>query len=143
MAMAMAPTAVVCPCSGLRASPRARPSLRSSFFGSSAASCARERVAMMPGRRGGALSVRCGGAFIPAEHRWMYEGIESLGPDIWNKTWYPKASDHENVKKQWYVVDAADKRLGRLASTIAIYIRGKNLPTYTPSVDMGAYVIVV
>lgn len=96
------------------------------------------------------LSIRCKtdtpakGRFIPAEHRWMYEGIEKLGPDIWNeKTWYPKAADHLNVEKTWYVVDAADKRLGRLASTIAIHIRGKDLPTYTPSVDMGAFVVVV
>ncbi|KAL2326834.1 hypothetical protein Fmac_020261 [Flemingia macrophylla] len=65
------------------------------------------------------------------------------GPDIWNKTWYPKAADHVNTEKTWYVVDATDKVLGRLASTIAIHIRGKNLPTYTPSVDMGAFVIVV
>ncbi|KAG6480641.1 hypothetical protein ZIOFF_057226 [Zingiber officinale] len=63
--------------------------------------------------------------------------------DIWNKTWYPKAADHINSEKTWYIVDAADKILGRLASTIAIHIRGKNLVTYTPSVDMGAYVIVV
>lgn len=63
--------------------------------------------------------------------------------DIWNKTWYPKAADHMNTDKPWYVVDATDKILGRLASTIAIYIRGKNLATYTPSVDMGAFVIVV
>ncbi|XP_027354585.1 50S ribosomal protein L13, chloroplastic [Abrus precatorius] len=65
------------------------------------------------------------------------------GPDIWNKTWYPKAADHVNTEKTWYVVDATDKVLGRLASTIAIHIRGKNLATYTPSVDMGAFVIVV
>ncbi|RDX98995.1 50S ribosomal protein L13, chloroplastic, partial [Mucuna pruriens] len=65
------------------------------------------------------------------------------GPDIWNKSWYPKAADHVNTEKTWYVVDAADKVLGRLASTIAIHIRGKNLATYTPSVDMGAFVIVV
>ncbi|TKY66373.1 50S ribosomal protein L13 [Spatholobus suberectus] len=65
------------------------------------------------------------------------------GPDIWNKSWYPKATDHVNTEKTWYVVDAADKVLGRLASTIAIHIRGKNLATYTPSVDMGAFVIVV
>ncbi|MED6186155.1 60S ribosomal protein L13 [Stylosanthes scabra] len=65
------------------------------------------------------------------------------GPDIWNKTWYPKAADHVNTEKTWYVVDATDKVLGRLASTIAIHIRGKNLETYTPSVDMGAFVIVV
>jgi large subunit ribosomal protein L13 len=63
--------------------------------------------------------------------------------DIWNKTWYPKAADHINTEKTWYIVDATDKILGRLASTIANYIRGKNLATYTPSVDMGAYVIVV
>lgn len=63
--------------------------------------------------------------------------------DIWNKTWYPKAADHVNTEKTWYVVDATDKILGRLASTIAVHIRGKNLATYTPSVDMGAYVIVV
>ena len=63
--------------------------------------------------------------------------------DIWNKTWYPKAADHVNTEKTWYVVDATDKILGRLASTIAIHIRGKNLATFTPSVDMGAFVIVV
>ncbi|KAK7314693.1 hypothetical protein VNO77_33220 [Canavalia gladiata] len=65
------------------------------------------------------------------------------GPDIWNKSWYPKAADHVNTEKTWYVVDATDKVLGRLASTIAIHIRGKNLATFTPSVDMGAFVIVV
>jgi hypothetical protein len=48
-----------------------------------------------------------------------------------------------NTEKPWYIVDASDKILGRLASTIAIFIRGKNLATYTPSVDMGAFVIVV
>lgn len=48
-----------------------------------------------------------------------------------------------NTEKPWYIVDATDKILGRMASTIAIYIRGKNLATYTPSVDMGAFVIVV
>ncbi|CAI5516009.1 unnamed protein product [Closterium sp. Naga37s-1] len=93
----------------------------------------------------GRLAVRCAGkgGFIPAEHRWMYEGIENKGPDDWNRTYYPKEADHLNVEKQWYIVDAADKRLGRLASTIANHIRGKDQPTYTPSVDMGAYVIVV
>jgi ribosomal protein L13 len=48
-----------------------------------------------------------------------------------------------NTEKPWYIVDASDKILGRLASTISIFIRGKNLATYTPSVDMGAFVIVV
>ncbi|XP_057973670.1 large ribosomal subunit protein uL13c [Malania oleifera] len=84
-----------------------------------------------------------GSAVVPIDQRWMFEGDEINGPDIWNKTWYPKAADHINTDKTWYVVDATDKILGRLASTIAIYIRGKNLATYTPSVDMGAFVIVV
>ncbi|KAK6946609.1 Ribosomal protein L13 [Dillenia turbinata] len=80
---------------------------------------------------------------IPLDQRWMFEQFEANGPDIWNKTWYPKAADHVNTNKPWYVVDATDKILGRLASTIAIHIRGKNLASYSPSVDMGAFVIVV
>ncbi|KAK3025490.1 hypothetical protein RJ639_041571, partial [Escallonia herrerae] len=91
-----------------------------------------------------AAKVRCQSqAIVPAEQRWMFEESEISGPDIWNKTWYPKAADHVNTEKTWYIVDATDKILGRLASTIAIYIRGKNLATYTPSVDMGAFVIVI
>ncbi|GLT81071.1 hypothetical protein SLA2020_524770 [Shorea laevis] len=80
---------------------------------------------------------------VPDNQGWMFEDTEFEGPDIWNTTWYPKAKDHINTEKTWYIVDATDKILGRLASTIAVYIRGKNLPTYTPSVDMGAFVIVV
>ncbi|KAL5732295.1 60S ribosomal protein L13 [Ranunculus cassubicifolius] len=80
---------------------------------------------------------------VPQEQHWMFADDEINGPDIWNKTWYPKGSDHINTDKTWYIVDATDKVLGRLASTIAIYIRGKDLATYTPSVDMGAFVIVV
>lgn len=62
---------------------------------------------------------------------------------MWNTTYYPKAADHINLEKQWYIVDAADKRLGRMASAIAVHIRGKNLATFSPSIDMGAYVVVV
>jgi large subunit ribosomal protein L13 len=50
---------------------------------------------------------------------------------------------NENVECNWYVVDAADKTLGRLASEIAQYIRGKQKRTFTPHVDMGDYVVVV
>lgn len=82
-------------------------------------------------------------AYIPLDQRWMFEESEIDGPDIWNETWYPKAADHVNTDKPWYIVDASDKILGRMASTIAIHMRGKNLATYTPSVDMGAFVIVV
>jgi len=47
------------------------------------------------------------------------------------------------VKQEWYVVDATDQVLGRLASRIATILRGKHKPTYTPHLDMGDYVIVV
>ena len=47
------------------------------------------------------------------------------------------------LEKKWYVVDAADQRLGRLATEIAMILRGKNKPTYTPHMDTGDYVIVV
>jgi len=47
------------------------------------------------------------------------------------------------VKKQWYIIDAEGQTLGRLASLAATYIRGKNSATYTPSQDMGNYVIVI
>ena len=56
------------------------------------------------------------------------------------KTFSAKA--HE-VRRDWFVVDAADKTLGRLASEIALRLRGKHKPEYTPHVDTGDYVIVV
>lgn len=47
------------------------------------------------------------------------------------------------IERKWYVVDATDHTLGRLASEIASILRGKNKPTYTPHIDTGDYVIVV
>ncbi len=49
----------------------------------------------------------------------------------------------ENVKRDWYLVDAQDLVLGRLATQIANILRGKNKAIYTPSVDTGDFVIVV
>jgi len=49
----------------------------------------------------------------------------------------------ENVKRDWYVVDAQDAVLGRLSTQIASVLRGKNKAIYTPSVDTGDFVIVV
>ncbi|MCX5856494.1 MAG: 50S ribosomal protein L13 [Deltaproteobacteria bacterium] len=49
----------------------------------------------------------------------------------------------ENVERNWYVVDAEGKVLGRLASEIAKRLRGKDKPVYTPYVDTGDFVIVV
>ncbi len=47
------------------------------------------------------------------------------------------------VKRDWYVVDASGKTLGRLASEIARRLRGKHKPEYTPHVDTGDYIVVV
>ena len=49
----------------------------------------------------------------------------------------------ETIERKWYVVDAENKTLGRLASEVAKVLRGKNKPIYTPHVDTGDYVIVV
>ncbi len=49
----------------------------------------------------------------------------------------------ETVERCWYVVDATDKVLGRLATEIATRLRGKHKPEYTPHVDTGDYIVVV
>jgi len=49
----------------------------------------------------------------------------------------------ESVQRDWYVVDAADKTLGRFAAEIALRLRGKHKPEYTPHVDTGDYIVVV
>ena len=48
-----------------------------------------------------------------------------------------------NVKRDWFVVDAEGKTLGRLASEIARILRGKHKPIYSPAVDCGDYVVVI
>jgi large subunit ribosomal protein L13 len=50
---------------------------------------------------------------------------------------------NETIEHKWYVVDAADKVLGRLATQIAKVLRGKHKPEYTPHADAGDYVIVL
>jgi large subunit ribosomal protein L13 len=49
----------------------------------------------------------------------------------------------ETVKRDWYVVDATDKTLGRLCSELARRLRGKHKPIYTPHVDTGDYLVVI
>ncbi len=56
------------------------------------------------------------------------------------RTFSPKASD---VTRQWHVIDASDVVLGRLASQIAILLRGKHKPMFAPHVDTGDFVIVI
>ena len=57
-----------------------------------------------------------------------------------NRTYVAKKED---INRQWYIVDARDKILGRLASKVAVILRGKHKPIFTPHVDTGDGVIVI
>jgi large subunit ribosomal protein L13 len=56
------------------------------------------------------------------------------------KTQFAKKGE---IERRWYVVDAKDAVLGRLATKIATYLRGKNKPVFTPNVDTGDFIIVI
>ncbi len=56
------------------------------------------------------------------------------------KTYLPSQA---SLEPKWYIIDATDQRLGRLATEIAMILRGKNKPTFTPHMDTGDFVIVV
>lgn len=56
------------------------------------------------------------------------------------KTFSMKAGD---IRRDWYIVDATDKTLGRLATEIAHRLRGKHKPEYTPHMDVGDYIVVI
>jgi len=53
------------------------------------------------------------------------------------------SANKETVKRDWFVVDATDKTLGRMAAEIALRLRGKHKPVYTPHVDTGDYIVVI
>ena len=54
-----------------------------------------------------------------------------------------KSLRKEDVDRQWYIIDATDKVLGRLSTEVVNTLRGKNKPTYTPHVDTGDHVIII
>lgn len=56
------------------------------------------------------------------------------------KTWFAKKNE---VEQKWWVVDATDKPLGRLATEVAMVLRGKHRPTFTPHIDTGDFVVVI
>lgn len=56
------------------------------------------------------------------------------------KTYVPSQS---SIQRQWHVVDAADQRLGRLATEVAHILRGKHKPDFTPNMDTGDFVVVI
>jgi large subunit ribosomal protein L13 len=53
------------------------------------------------------------------------------------------SANADNVKRDWFVVDATDKTLGRLSTEIARRLRGKHKPEYTPHCDTGDYIVVI
>jgi large subunit ribosomal protein L13 len=53
------------------------------------------------------------------------------------------SANPETVKRDWYVIDADGKTLGRMAAEIATRLRGKHKPEYTPHVDTGDYIVVI
>jgi len=57
-----------------------------------------------------------------------------------NKSYYPKG---DAMPETWYLVDAAGQTTGRLASRVAMLLRGKHLPTFTPSVNPRVHVVVI
>ena len=57
-----------------------------------------------------------------------------------NTTYSPKAGE---IKRKWYIIDATDKSLGRVATEVARLLRGKHKPTFTPNQDVGDHVIVI
>jgi len=61
-------------------------------------------------------------------------------PEIRMKTYSAKAQD---IRRQWHLIDANGKTLGRLATEIARRLRGKHKPEYTPHMDTGDYIVVV
>jgi large subunit ribosomal protein L13 len=56
------------------------------------------------------------------------------------KTYSPKKDD---IRREWFVIDAKDQTLGRLASQVAALLRGKHKPIFTPHMDTGDFVIIV
>ena len=57
-----------------------------------------------------------------------------------NTTYSPKAGE---IERKWYVIDATDKSLGRVATEAAKLLRGKHKPTFTPNEDVGDFVIII
>ncbi len=51
--------------------------------------------------------------------------------------------NEKDQKRDWYIIDAAGKPLGRVAAKVAMLLRGKNKPTFTPNQEMGDYVVII
>ena len=118
---------------------------RRELSGNQAVFSGMEGLSLGAGRRSVATAGGYHAASTPPGLKSMYEskGVQKLGRDLANTTYYPTAGNAAAVGKKWYIVDAEGKRLGRLAVEVANLLRGKDQPTFSHSMDMGSYVIVV
>jgi large subunit ribosomal protein L13 len=87
--------------------------------------------------------------FLPAENAHLGACLQErslvllrafVNTDNQMKTFSAKPAE---VTRQWFIIDAADKTLGRLSTEIAHRLRGKHKPEYTPHVDTGDYIVVI
>ena len=69
---------------------------------------------------------------------WEARPVLSLSKEM--KTYSPKAKD---IKREWRVIDATDKTLGRMVTQVASLLMGKHKPIYAPHIDTGDYVVVI
>jgi large subunit ribosomal protein L13 len=75
----------------------------------------------------------------------LFDPISVTAPEAANRYSEMKtfSAKPESVKRDWFVIDATDKTLGRLSTEIARRLRGKHKPEFTPHVDTGDYIVVV
>src|SRR2546430_4112137 len=100
----------------------------------------RIRMPAVPAQRGWSRGSGCG---TPSPWTIIRARAHGSGPIrrlTTVRTFSPKAGD---IERQWHVIDASDVVLGRLASQVAMLLRGKHKPIFAPHVDTGDFVIVV
>ena len=82
----------------------------------------------------------CVATSICVEFRLFFKIAEPQKGENLMKTYSAKP---ESVQREWFIVDAAEQTLGRLATEIALRLKGKHKPEYTPHVDTGDYIVVI
>ena len=118
------------------------------FFDLISAAVARDRCPRMSGNQSPILSCVLVLAFVisaafrqPLEQKFLR--LDVPRPSYTNFVMKTFSAKQETIKRDWYVIDATGKVLGRVASEVARRLRGKHKPEYTPHVDTGDYIIIV
>lgn len=85
------------------------------------------------------------GTIPPLHNAWQSSGrsIAAMSPTYLSSFMSTFTAKSETVQRDWYLVDASGKTLGRLSSELARRLRGKHKPVYTPHVDTGDYLVVI